>query len=131
MISAIQIIAERKILEAIREGRLNMGSWRGKPMPREDNSFVPADLRMAYKILKNAGFVPPEVETRKEICRLEELIAQTEDEHTRVKQLSKLNYLTFKLNNMRQKPLNLEEHERYYRKVAEKITVSKKGKNGP
>ena len=123
MLSAIQIIAERKISEAIREGKLEARKWKGKPLPIEDDRFIPPDLRMAYKILKNAGYLPPEIEAKKEIQKLEELIAATEDEHVRVKQMKKLNFLTTKLNTMRNRPVNLEDQSDYYRKVVEKVSV--------
>lgn len=123
MLNAIQIIAERKISEAIRNGKLETGEWKGKPLPVEDDRFVPPDLRLAYKILKNAGYLPPEIEAKKEIQRLEELIAATEDEHVRVKQMKKLNLLVTKLNTMRNRPVNLENKSDYYRKVVEKVSV--------
>ena len=123
MLSPIQIIAERKICEAIREGKLEAGEWKGKPLPIEDDRFIPPDLRMAYKILKNAGYLPPEIEAKKEIQKLEELIAAAEDEHVRVKQMKKLNLLMTKLNTMRNRPVNLEDQSDYYRKVVEKVSV--------
>jgi hypothetical protein len=41
----------------------------------DDDPLVPEDLRVAYRILKNAGFVPPEVETLNDIAELERLVA--------------------------------------------------------
>ena len=123
MIHALRLIAERKISQAIQNGELYVESWQGRPLPQEDNSHIPPDLRMAYKMLKNSGYLPPEIEDRKEIQKLEELIASTEDEHTRVKQLKKLNFLMLKLNSRRQRPIYLEDEE-YHRKVVEKISVS-------
>ncbi len=123
MLNAIQLIAERKISEAIREGKLETDSWKGKPLPKEDDRLIPPDLRMAYKILKNSGYLPPEIETKKEIQKLEELIAATEDEHVRLKQIKKLNLLMMKLNSMRNRPVHLEDQEDYYRKVVEKVSV--------
>ena len=125
MFTAINIIAERKIEEAIRDNRVNIDNWRGKPLPREDNSFVPEDLKMAYKMLKNAGYLPPEIEIKKEIQKIEELLAATDDEHVRVKQLKKLDVLSNKLDNLRNRPLNLTEYDEYHRKVTEKITLNK------
>ena len=60
-------------------------------------SNVPADLRMAYKILKNAGYVPEEVALQKEIARTEDLLAHCQDEKEKPKQLKKLSFLQFKL----------------------------------
>jgi len=124
--SAIQIIAERRIEEAVREGKLEVPSWRNRPLPLDSDSFVPEDLKMAYKMLKNAGYLPPEVELRKEIDKIEDLISATEDEHTRVKQLKKLNFLAMKLDSIRSRPATITSDSDYLRKVTEKITVNRK-----
>ena len=126
MIEAIRIIAERKIKEAIKEGLLDRKEWRNRPLPPSNDSMIPDDLRIAYKMLKNAGYVPPEIEAKKEIQQLEDLIAATEDEHTRVKQIKKLNYLVMKLDAMRGDSTSLENQETYYRKVVEKLSVTQK-----
>ena len=77
---SIAFIAEQKILKAMEERDLNSPQWKNKPLPLEDDHLVPEDLKIAYKILKNSGYLPPEVEERKEIKRIEDLIASTEDE---------------------------------------------------
>ncbi len=59
-------IVEAKIAEAQRDGAFDGLPGAGKPLALDDDRLVPEDLRMAYRILKNAGFVPPEVEERKE-----------------------------------------------------------------
>ncbi len=130
MVEAIRIIAERRISEAISEGRLQVEGWHGKPLPAEENPLVPADLRMAYKILKNAGYVPEEISARREIARLEELIARTEDEHLRLQQIRKLNVLVSKLNMQRHRPLQLEEHDDYFRRIVERVPVASANDHG-
>jgi len=125
MIEAIQLIAERKIREALQEGRLQIEGWRNRPLPMSNDSLVPAELRMAYKILKNAGYLPPEIETRKEIRQLEDMLATCEDEYTRVRQIKKLNYLILKLNTMQGDGGNIEGQEDYYRKIVERISIKK------
>ncbi len=120
---ALARIAERKILEAIEAGELTSEKWKNKPLPLEDDSFVPDDLKMAYKILKNSGYLPPEIETKKEIKKLEDLIACTEDEHVRLKQMKKLNLLLMKLEAKRSSPSNIALQDDYYRKVVERITL--------
>lgn len=125
MLDAIRIIAERRISEALRNGDFNIEGWKGRPLPLDDNRLIPEDLRMAYKILKNAGYLPPEIEIRKEIVHLEELIADSKDEYVKVKQMKKLNYLMAKLNTMRQGPINLEQEEQYYQKIVSRISVTK------
>ncbi len=123
MPNAIQIIAERKIAQAIQNGELAVEGWQNRPLPLEDEQHIPPDLRMAYKLLKNAGYLPPEIEAKKEIQQLEELIVATEDEHERLRQLQKLNVLRLRCNTMRQRPIHVEEGE-YHRKVVERLTVA-------
>ncbi len=119
----LAFIAEQKILEAMRERDLNSPKWKNKPLPLEDDGFVPDDLKMAYKILKNSGYLPPEVEERKEVKKLEDLIARTEDEHERLKQMKKLNVLLMKVDARRPLSSNINSQNDYYRKVVERITL--------
>jgi hypothetical protein len=125
MINAIRLIAERRISEAIRKGQLDVEGWRNKPLPMTNDYLVPEELRMAHKILKNAGYLPPEIEAKKEIQQIEDLLATCEDERTRVKQIKKLSYLMMKLSSMKGDTLNIESQEEYYRQVVERITVKK------
>ena len=67
-------IAEKKIAEAIARGELDDLPGAGKPLELDDDANVPEELRVAYRILKNAGFVPPEVESLREIGQLERLV---------------------------------------------------------
>lgn len=125
----LSFIAEQKIAQAMQERDLNSPKWKGKPLPLDDDRFVPDDLKMAYKILKNSGFLPPEVEERKEVKRLEDLIASSEDEHERLKQMKKLSVLLMKIDAQRPAPVNLANQDDYYQKVVERITLhSKKAK---
>ena len=125
MINAIRLIAERRISEAILKGQLDVEGWRNKPLPMTNDYLVPEELRMAHKILKNAGYLPPEIETKKEIQQIEDLLATCEDERTRVKQIKKLSYLMMKLSSMKGDTFNIESQEEYYRQVVERITVKK------
>jgi hypothetical protein len=125
MLNALTAIAERRIAQAIADGTLSTEGWKNKPLPLEDeNRFVPDDLKMAYKILKNSGYVPPEVETRKEVNRLEDLISRTEDSHQRLKQMKKLNVLLMKLDAQRNGVASIENDDRYYRKIVENTSVA-------
>jgi len=122
---SLAFIAEQKILKAMEERDLNSPRWKNKPLPLEDDHLVPEDLKIAYKILKNSGYLPPELEERKEIRRIEDLIASTEDEHERLKQMKKLNVLLMKVEEKRAFRSNIATQDDYYRKVVEKITVKK------
>lgn len=117
-------IAERKISQAIEDGSLDFAKWKNMPLPADDDMQVPDDLKIAYKMLKNAGYLPPEIEAKKEIQTLEEMIARTEDEHVRLKQMKKLNVLLMKMEAMRKTPTNLAAQDDYYRKIVERISLN-------
>jgi hypothetical protein len=116
-----QKIAERRILEAIREGAFDDLPGAGQPLKLEDDSHVPEDLRVAYKILKNAGFVPKEVLLRKEIAQVEDLLVGMEDTKAKYRQLKKLNFLITRLNLLRKTSVNLEKHQHYEKKLVERF----------
>jgi hypothetical protein len=80
-------IAEEKIREALENGEFNNLPGKGKPLNLDDLSSVPEDLRMGYKILKNAGIVPEELQLQKEILSLQDLIklCENEEEQARLK----------------------------------------------
>ena len=73
-------LAERRILEAQQQGMFDDLALKGQPITREDFSGVPEELRMGYKILKNAGFLPPELQLHQEIVSLRELLECCHDE---------------------------------------------------
>jgi hypothetical protein len=125
---SLAFIAEQKIAQAMQERDLNSPKWKNKPLPLEDDRFVPDDLKMAYKILKNSGYLPPEIEDRREVKRIEDLIAATEDEHERLKQMKKLNILMMKIDAKRSFSSNISEQQDYYQKVVERISLHSKAK---
>jgi hypothetical protein len=73
-------IAEQKIAEAMKNGEFDNLPGKGKPVPPDDMSHVPEELRIGYKVLKNAGIVPEEVHLNKEIVSLERLILFCRDD---------------------------------------------------
>ncbi len=119
-------IAEKRIKEAMEQGQFDNLRGKGRPLEIEDDSFVPQDLRMAYKMLKNAGFLPPELQEEKEIKQAIELLGSMEDERERYRQVMKLNVMITKANMMRSRPINLEVDQVYYRKIVERVKVRKR-----
>jgi len=77
--------AERHILDAQRQGEFDNLPGSGHPLMLDDDSHVPAELRAGYRMLKNAGCLPPELEQRKEAVELAQLldsVRQGSAEHT-------------------------------------------------
>ncbi|MDR1050375.1 MAG: DUF1992 domain-containing protein [Deltaproteobacteria bacterium] len=55
-VDVLSLIAERKIQEAVREGRFDNLPGAGQPLPPDDLANLPDDLRLAWRILRGAGF---------------------------------------------------------------------------
>jgi len=90
-VTALLYLAERKIEEAISRGELDNLPGAGRPLELDDDRLVPEGLRAAYRLLKNAGYVPPEVQTLNEIGELERYIARGDhDAMAHVRALKKL-----------------------------------------
>ena len=71
-----EFLAEQKIEEAIARGELDELPGSGRPLELDDDPLVPEELRLAYRVLKNAGYVPPEVDQLRDIAELEQLVRQ-------------------------------------------------------
>ncbi|WP_261134856.1 DUF1992 domain-containing protein [Bacillus sp. Marseille-Q3570] len=96
-------IAEEKIKTALQKGEFENLPGKGKPLPKDDLTGVPDELRLSYKILNNGGFVPPEVQLKKEMATLEELIAVCRDEKERSDLTKRLNEKIIRFNNLMEK----------------------------
>ena len=69
-------LVEQRIGEAQSRGEFDDLSGEGRPLRLEDLTLVPEELRAGYLLLKNAGYLPPEVRVRAEITEVEALIRQ-------------------------------------------------------
>jgi len=109
-------------MEAIANGEFDDLEGKGKPIVFEDETWIPEDLRMAYRFLKNAGCVPPELEMRKEVINMCELLNTIDDDKERLKKIRELNFKLLKLNLTRKRPLNFEDFPEYEAKMVDKLT---------
>ena len=128
--SVIQFIAERRIEEAQAQGVFDNLPGRGRPLQLEDMSHVPEDLRMAYKILSNAGCLPPELAERKELNRLVDLLDSCKDEQERVQQMQKLRFMVVRAKMRYQRHLQLEQDDPYYDRLLDKLSAAANEKTG-
>ncbi len=113
----IAAIAEEKIKRAIERGELKNLRGAGKPFEFEDDTWVPNELRLAYKMLKNAGCIPPELELRKEISSLRELIETMDDDKEKTRMLRRLNFLIMKLETELERSSRFRALPRYEEKL--------------
>jgi len=124
MLSGFEKIVEERILKAQKKGEFDNLPGSGKPLVFDGDRNVSEELRLAYKILKNADFVPPEIELKKEIKQTEELLAGMQETSEKYRILNKLNFLIMKLNSIRNKSIQLEMPQLYTEKLVERFGSS-------
>ena len=113
-------LAEARIQKAIERGDLDDLPGAGKPLALEDNTLVPEELRVAYRILRNAGYVPEEVRVRGSIAELERLISRLDgEEHAHA--LRRLELLRARLSAQRGGRVNLQIEDQYRQQVLERL----------
>jgi hypothetical protein len=66
---AFEILAERRIREAMDEGFFDDLPGRGEPLDLSENPFEDPGARMAHRILRNSGHTLPWIEESREIVR--------------------------------------------------------------
>jgi hypothetical protein len=126
-------IVEERIRQAQKEGKFEKLPGSGKPLPEEQIN-APDDIRLAYKILKNADCLPPELELKKEIRNTQELLSGMGETAEKYKTLKKLNLLIMKLNSCRKSPIEFEAPQEYLGALVERFgphaTCGQKKENG-
>ena len=124
MLKGFQKIIEERIRKAQVEGEFENLPGSGKPLSPDDTN-IPEELRMAYKILKNAECLPPEIELKKEITQIEEILAGMTDTAEKYRILKKLNFLILKLNLSRGGSIRFEIPQYYESKLAAHMETRK------
>jgi hypothetical protein len=66
-------LVEERILQAQKDGAFDHLPGAGRPLDLDDDLLVPEELRMVCRVLKNAGYVAPEVGYLRELRQLEAL----------------------------------------------------------
>ena len=88
----------RHLREAMASGELAGTPGFGKPLPEDAGwEATPEELRMPFKILKNAGFVPAEVELLHERSALAAALKACESEQERAELRHRLSDLEQKI----------------------------------
>ncbi len=129
MFTGFERIVEERIKKAQYQGMFENLPGAGKPLDFSDDHHIPEDLRLAYKILKNADCVPPEIEVRKEIRRTEDLLSGMKDTAERYRILKKLNFLIMKLNASRNSDTRFEMPQKYLSALSDRMVSHKESAN--
>ena len=121
MLTGFTKIIEERIRRAQKKGMFENLEGAGKPLKLAEDSHIAEDLRLAHKILKNADCLPPQLQLRREIRQLEDLLDNIPDEKEKYRQMKRINYRIMRLNMMGKNSPLLDENEVYYRKTVEKL----------
>jgi hypothetical protein len=128
MIPGFNKIVEERIRKAQKKGEFENLQGSGKPLDFLDDQAVAEELRLAYKILKNADCLPPEIELKKEIQQTEELLSGMGETAEKFRTIKKLNYLIMKLNTLRNTSIEFEAPQKYSDKMVQKLESSTSGR---
>lgn len=128
MLTGFEKIVEERIQQSIKNGDFNNLAGKGQPLKADDFSRIPEDLRLAYRILKNADCVPPEIDIKKDITRTETLLERQVDEKQRYQTIRKLNFLIMKLNTLRNGRVSFDIPQKYENQIVDRITPGKSDK---
>ncbi|GAB6112008.1 DnaJ family domain-containing protein [Desulfomicrobium salsuginis] len=116
-------LAERAIIEAQLRGEFDGLEGQGRPLPDQSDPFMPEALRMAYKVLKNSGYVPEAIQSQREIRALIECLENETDESRKMRQIQKVQLFLARAK-IRHGGLLQEENEAYFQKVVARTTLN-------
>jgi hypothetical protein len=114
-------IAERHIQQAAQRGEFDDLPGAGKPLQLDDDALVPEELRAGYRLLKNAGYLPPELQLNRDIREAEQLLACVRDPGERDKAERRLRLLRLRLSQTRGDGIDLTAERRYRDKLLAKF----------
>ncbi len=114
-------IAEQRIREAMERGEFDNLPCHGQPINLDDLVGVPEHLRMGYKILKNAGVLPEEMQLKKEIVSLKNLLDACYDETEKQTMQQKMNEKMLRYNMIMEKQLHKPTCQKYHAKIMKKL----------
>jgi len=115
-------VSEEKIREAYQNGEFDDLPGFGKPLELEDLSSVPEELRLAYRLLKNANFTisAEEDKLKQEMLTIEKLIQACGDETERARLQKKLTEKLLRYNQFLSKR-RIKTNSSVFKYYAEKL----------
>lgn len=117
-------LVEERIRQAQVEGAFDALPGTGRPLKLDDDLLIPEELRMVCRVLKNAGYVPPEVEQLRELRQLEAMVLSQEAAGVRLAARKRLQYLLMQLEQAGMARVAERAWAEYAQKVAARIAGS-------
>jgi hypothetical protein len=124
-VDIVDQIVERRIAEAIERGEFQDLPGEGRPIELDDDRLVPEELRVAYRILKNAGYIPEEVRLLAELRSAEQLLLQATAREERSAAAARLRLLLERVGTSRAAPLQSQSD--YFQRLAERLAGARGG----
>ncbi|CAB3655890.1 DUF1992 domain-containing protein [Trinickia soli] len=121
----LDALVEQRIAAAAARGEFEDLPGAGAPQELDDDLLVPEEVRVANRILKNAGFVPPAVEQLRSLRHLQEELSAAGDAATRCRLQAKLLALDMALESLRGAPTVVPRE--YCRRIAERLSERVQG----
>lgn len=124
MLDFSTIVSEQRIKKAYEDGEFENLPGYGKPLNLDDDRGVPEELKMAHRIMKNAGFTTDEMNIKKEMMRIEDLIRVCDNEEEEQELKQNLNEKLLKYNSMLSKKrikTNSSLFKNYEHKLEDKL----------
>jgi hypothetical protein len=118
-VDIFDLIAEQRVLEAIARGEFDNLPGAGRPLELDDDSLVAPELRAAYRMLRNAGYVPEEVRLLGELRTAEQLLASAVDEDERAAASARMQYLLGRLGGSR--VMTLRSESQYFERLVSRF----------
>lgn len=116
----LDALVEQRIAAAAARGEFDDLPGAGAPQDLDDDLLVPEEVRVANRILKNAGFVPPAVEQLRALRHLQDELRAAGDQAERCRLHSKLLALDMALESLRGAPTVVPRE--YCRRIAERLS---------
>lgn len=123
--TAIHHIVENRIRQAQKEGQFDNLPGKGKPLKLDDDSRVAPHLRASYRILKNAGLLPPEMQLRKEVNELRELLNEVQCEKDARLLVREINEKILASNLLGGFSISSEKEQVYVEKIIKRLNNRK------
>jgi hypothetical protein len=124
----LDALVEQRIAAAAARGEFDDLPGAGVALAQEDDVQVPQEVRVANRILKNAGFVPPAAEQLRALRDLQDELNAVSDRAARCRLQARMLALDMALESLRGGPLVLPRE--YCRRIAERLSERAAGAAG-
>jgi len=123
VIRAIAAVAEERIRQAQEQGVFENLPGSGRPLDADDAAHVPPELRMAWRLLKNGGYLDETHAADRERCaNLDGLLGNNHTERRTLRRMLKLQVIESRCKALGRE-LRLDAGEQYHAKVVERVDV--------